>query len=276
MFGVAVDFMHHTVFALSAVQAAITNRLTALRQRDWLVRYRGILPPIATAAAAGSSAGLQADSSMDGNSKFVHMFAVGVAPEQLTYLALEFLAVLGFSPDRTEPAMSAVALVHTLLSQAVPLRLLLSQATPLRMFPQHALERSVREGYARGCLEYIWSGLGKQLLTAAGVTDAELDGDGSEGAADRPHALAFTATIMREGTTMEMPADAQERLRMVWGLFGNCLFHAIRLYEGTAGVGKGGLINCYCYCYCYMVQDLPEHPVGSQRGSWGTSVIVRI
>jgi hypothetical protein len=30
----------------------------------------------------------------------------------------------------------------------------------------------------------------------------------------------------------------------------------------------------YCYCYCYMVQDLPEHPVGSQRGSWGTSVIV--
>jgi hypothetical protein len=33
---------------------------------------------------------------------------------------------------------------------------------------------------------------------------------------------------------------------------------------------------CYCYCYCYMVQDLPEHPVGSQRGSWGTSVIVRI
>ena len=32
----------------------------------------------------------------------------------------------------------------------------------------------------------------------------------------------------------------------------------------------------YCYCYCHMVQDLPEHPVGSQRGSWGTSVIIRI
>jgi hypothetical protein len=31
----------------------------------------------------------------------------------------------------------------------------------------------------------------------------------------------------------------------------------------------------YCYCYCYMVQDLPEHPVGSQRGSWGISVIIR-
>jgi hypothetical protein len=30
------------------------------------------------------------------------------------------------------------------------------------------------------------------------------------------------------------------------------------------------------YCYCYMVQDLPEHPVGSQRGSWGTSVIIWI
>jgi hypothetical protein len=27
----------------------------------------------------------------------------------------------------------------------------------------------------------------------------------------------------------------------------------------------------YCYCYCYMVQDLPEHPVGSQRGSWSIS-----
>jgi hypothetical protein len=33
---------------------------------------------------------------------------------------------------------------------------------------------------------------------------------------------------------------------------------------------------CYCYCYWYMVQDLPEHPIGSQRGSWGTSVIIRI
>jgi hypothetical protein len=30
------------------------------------------------------------------------------------------------------------------------------------------------------------------------------------------------------------------------------------------------------YCYCYMVQDLLEHPVGSQRGSRGTSGIVRV
>ena len=30
---------------------------------------------------------------------------------------------------------------------------------------------------------------------------------------------------------------------------------------------------CYCYCYCYMVPDFPEHPVGSQRGSWGIRVI---
>jgi hypothetical protein len=47
-----------------------------------------------------------------------------------------------------------------------------------------------------------------------------------------------------------------------------------------AGTGRephlSPLIYCYCYCYCYMVQDLPEHPVGSQRGSWGTRVIVRI
>jgi hypothetical protein len=32
----------------------------------------------------------------------------------------------------------------------------------------------------------------------------------------------------------------------------------------------------YCYCYCYMVQDIPEHPVGSQHGSWGTWIIIRI
>jgi hypothetical protein len=93
----------------------------------------------------------------------------------------------------------------------------------------------VREGYARGCLEYVWSGLGKQLLTAAGVTDAELEGDGPEGAAaDRP---VFQTTLMREGTAVEVPADAQERLCMVWGHFGNCLFYAIRLYKGAfAGV----------------------------------------
>jgi hypothetical protein len=47
--------------------------------------------------------------------------------------------------------------------------------------------------------------------------------------------------------------------------------------DGVGGTGQVLVcIYCYCYCYCYMVQDLPEHPVGSQRGSWGTSVIVRI
>ena len=25
------------------------------------------------------------------------------------------------------------------------------------------------------------------------------------------------------------------------------------------------------YCYCYIVQHMLEHPVGSQRGSWGTT-----
>ena len=48
--------------------------------------------------------------------------------------------------------------------------------------------------------------------------------------------------------------------------FGNCC----NFLPVPAKVAK------YCYCYCYMVQDLREHSVGSQRGSWGTSVIVRI
>lgn len=225
-FNVANAIMRHTDFALSAVQAAVANRLRALRQPDWVVRYRGIIPPVATAAAAASSAGPQLDSLLHNNMIKVHVFAVGVVPEQLVFVALEFLAVLGFAPDRTQSAMSIVALVHMLLLQAIV----------LRQLPDFALERSVREGYARSCLEYIWLGLGKQLLTAAGVTEAELEGDGVEGAtADRPDAFVYPTTLMRDGSKVEIPGDAQERLRMVWGHFGNCLFYAVRLYEGAIG-----------------------------------------
>jgi hypothetical protein len=121
-FTVAAASMQHAVFSLTAVQAAITNRLKALRQPDWLVRYRNIIPAVTTAATAAGSVALQPESMLHGDGINVHVFAVGVAPEQLVYLALECLAVLGFGPDRTQSAMSAVALVHTLLLQAIALR----------------------------------------------------------------------------------------------------------------------------------------------------------
>jgi hypothetical protein len=28
------------------------------------------------------------------------------------------------------------------------------------------------------------------------------------------------------------------------------------------------------YCYCHMDQEMSEHPVGSQRGLWGISVMI--
>ena len=37
---------------------------------------------------------------------------------------------------------------------------------------------------------------------------------------------------------------------------------AMPLREG--GPLQGPANGVYCYCYCCMVQDLPEHPVGSQ------------
>jgi hypothetical protein len=33
-------------------------------------------------------------------------------------------------------------------------------------------------------------------------------------------------------------------------------------------------LHCHCYCYCHMVQGIPEHPFGSQYGSWGTWAII--
>jgi hypothetical protein len=132
--------VQHLHFSHTAVQAVITSRKVALRQPDWQVRYRGILPAVAAPAAGVAEPA----------------FAVGVLPEQLIYLTLEFLAVSGFGPDQMEIGMSAVTLVHTLLVQAIT----------LRQCPQFGLEGSVREGYARGCLEYIWSGLGKQFASS--------------------------------------------------------------------------------------------------------------
>jgi hypothetical protein len=40
----------------------------------------------------------------------------------------------------------------------------------------------------------------------------------------------------------------------------------------------GHQLHCFgaawrcCCCDCHMIQDVPEHPVGSQQGSWGISV----
>jgi hypothetical protein len=212
--------VQHLHLAHSAVQASITARQVAVRQQDWQVRYRGILPAVATAAAgAAGSAGPQADS----NSV---VFAAGVLPEQLIYLTLEYLSVLGFGPDVTDPAMSAVSLVHTLLVPAIT----------LRQRPQFALERSVHESYARGCVKYIWSGLGRQLLTASGVTDADEEGDEAAASSQRDTVVNGT-TIVQEGGTVELPADAQVRLRMVWGHYSQCLFYAIHYYEGVLGGG---------------------------------------
>jgi hypothetical protein len=43
------------------------------------------------------------------------------------------------------------------------------------------------------------------------------------------------------------------------------------LTAGTAGTRSS--TPSYGYCYCCMVQNIPEHPNGSQHGSWGTRVI---
>jgi hypothetical protein len=62
------------------------------------------------------------------------------------------------------------------------------------------------------------------------------------------------------------------------GSFGGMQQH--RRSDGVDHAHWDGLrcVACYSYCWCcyYMVQDLPEHPAGSQRGSWSVSVIIRI
>jgi hypothetical protein len=93
----------------------------------------------------------------------------------------------------------------------------------------------VREEYAEGCRRYIWSSLGKQLQRAAGVSEAELEGDGSAAAAAAAAACSSSSSreeFRREGVEVDLPADAAARLRMMWDEDSKCLFGAITLYRG--------------------------------------------
>ena len=90
----------------------------------------------------------------------------------------------------------------------------------------------MREEYAEGCLRYIWSSLGKQLQRAAGVSEAELEGDGSAAAAAACSSSSSREDFRREGVEVDLPADAAARLRMMWDEYSKCLFGAITLYRG--------------------------------------------
>jgi hypothetical protein len=95
------------------------------------------------------------------------------------------------------------------------------------------LSPAAQKQYAGGCVEYIWSGLGKQLQRTAGVAEAELEGDSSQPAAAAAGDSSSSSSkqvysqLMREGVEMDLPADAGGRLRMLWEEFGVCLFTAI-------------------------------------------------
>lgn len=153
-----------TLIAHQCLQSNVQLRAGALRVPGWAQRYRGVM----AAAAAGPSAGPM------GEDLIAHLI---VGPDfnvaQLAYLGIEFVAVTGFGsdPERVESAVVGLQLTSTMLVLTV------GQYIGQVLVPE---ARSERERYTVGCLEYLRSSMGQQLLKAAGVAEADLEGDGSQ------------------------------------------------------------------------------------------------
>jgi hypothetical protein len=137
---------------------------------------------------------------------------------QLAFLTLEYVCVLGLGLDQLVPGVIGLVFLAVMLNFTM-------KQVALRV---SVLGASEQQAFAEGCVEYIWSGLGKQLQRAAGVAEAELEGDSSQPAAAACSSSSSTQ-MMQECVNAGLPADAVGRLRLVWVECGACLVHAAML-----------------------------------------------
>jgi hypothetical protein len=213
--------MRHTHQALLCLHTCVSMRKDALRQQqDWAARYSGIM----AAATAAAAAAAPARPGLPPIGGVLHTLGPGLIPAQLAYLAIEFLAVMGFAGDDMVSAVIALSHVTMLLAFAT----LLEQEAPAGS----AADRSERQRHAAGCLEYVWGNLGKLLLRASGVAEVDMEGNG-EGSQPAAQILN-NCTISRGGVEMAVPADAVARMRVVWSQYSGCVLFALKHYQGTS------------------------------------------
>jgi hypothetical protein len=218
---------------MSCLRRSFSLRWDALSEPDWVARYSGSIAA-ATAAAAAPPV-------LEGrfNGAFQHMLGSGVLPEQMACLGLESVAAVGFGREQVGPFIVGLDMVGTILKYAL---------VPYQAEHQmHGSERSRREPYAQDSLQYTLS-LGRQLLKASGVAEAELDGDGSQAAAvDR--AEGFGSLVGPNGVMLDIPDDAEQQLRLVWDHYSNCLFFAVMVFKGAMFVcsGEGVQVTTGCW-----------------------------
>jgi hypothetical protein len=188
-----------------------------LHQPDWAARHSNTIEAAAAAAtypAVGTDpSGIAAQ----------HITCPGFHPIQLAFLALEYTTcVLGLDLGDVAPSLMGLSFMSLMLKCA-------SKQVALGLC---SLEPAAQQAYAEGCVEYVWSGLGKQLQRAAGVAEAELEGDGSQPAAAADGDSISKGVVILDGVRVELPADDCERLRMLWEEYSGCLFSATVLYAG--------------------------------------------
>jgi hypothetical protein len=194
------------------------------QQQDWAARYSGIMAAATAAAAAAAAAPARPGLPPIGG--VLHTLGPGLIPGQLAYLAIEFLAVMGFAGD--DMVSTVIALSHVTMLLAIAT--MQEQEAPA----SSAADCSTRQRYAAGCLEYVWGSLGKLLLRASGVVEADLEGNG-EGSQPAAQTLN-NFTISRGGVELTVPADAVTRLRVVSSQYSSCVLFAMKHYQGTSSL----------------------------------------
>jgi hypothetical protein len=88
-----------------------------------------------------------------------HIICPGFHPAQLVYLTLEYICVLGLGQDRLTSDLAGLSLLSLVL--------LFTKGQVNAKVP--AAEASVQKQYAEGCVEYIWSGLGRAEVCVLGL-----------------------------------------------------------------------------------------------------------
>jgi hypothetical protein len=219
-----IDHITETVVHL---QEAVMVRYKALCEPDWASRCVGSIAATAAAASMATRPGFESAAALR-LSAAMHITCPGFHPLQLVYLALEYLCVLDLGHVKLKSGQMALSFIDLLLKTA-------HRPMPSPLAGQEA---ATQQAFAERCVEYIWSGLGKQLQRAAGVAEAELEGDGSQPAAAVTGSSSSSsssreedAKFKREGVEAELPADAVARMRMLWQAYSPCLFGSILLYK---------------------------------------------
>jgi hypothetical protein len=118
------------------------------------------------------------------------------------------------------------------------------------------------------CVGLCWCADMSCRLPHLSTVSIRLDADSKGGHLDPVLALMHMQATGLQSLSLQLRTGwAGDGAVSTWALLGKMVSLTKLQLAFTDQVGcRRGCMKCY-YCHCYILQDLPKHPIGSQRGS---------